>query len=126
MTRVNKKIARRNRLTSIYEETSQTITAAVDGAIIPLGSDYVNGVGTDGETGFYVVLADEPIGKEVMIKNVSGYAFNIVTSAPATIGINTGVGASVVLALATAKTAICTRITATEWNIVIFASATAA
>lgn len=119
-----------NKLNNIaVEGTTVTATATTAGATtgtIPKGADFVIGVGVTGQTGYKILLPDDEIGKRIIIRNVSGFTFQLATSAAASIGINGGIGSGYKVAVATNKTAICTRITATEWNVAIGDSAVAA
>ncbi len=90
------------------------VTATTGGAAIPASADVVNCIGITGQTGYKIVLPTPVVGKKLTLINASGFAFALVSSTPASIGINGGTG-TVSLAIATAKVCECTCVSLTNW-----------
>ena len=93
-----------------------TATTAGTGAgqlPLPSGEDFFVTVTSD-DVNKIVTLPDAPIGTKITLQNgATGYELR--THAPATVGINGGVGANAESAIAANITVTCVRTTATNW-----------
>jgi hypothetical protein len=111
MVRWNKDSSRRTHRSPVSDTVIATAAGTGTGQIRP-GKEFVTVTSTDAN--HIVTLPDAPLGTEITLQNgATGYELR--THAPATVGINTGVGAGAESAIAANMTIYVERTTAVNW-----------
>lgn len=102
--------------TSNVGSVPRTATATADGlttGTLSAGSQYVTV--TSANSGHFITLPAPVVGTQVVL-NVGSNGFKLQTSAPATVAINGGTGASASSTIAASSTCFLTCVSSTEWK----------
>lgn len=100
----------------VGQKTAEAVTATTDGTGTGVISEIADHVTVTSSASTKVVTLPAPVvGKQVVI-DVGASGFKLQTTAPATIGINGGTGASAVSAIAANSTCVMVCVSATSWK----------